>query len=196
VFALQTAAALAYIALANNEAVRVTTIRLVRGAPILQISPVLRHAGRYLSLKPFLVGLVPEGGTALAEGARAYLERQIEGGVVFLISDFLAGEENVREALERLRARRLEVWAIHVVGRHERDLEGVRGRVRLVDSETGELRNVTVGDADRRRYRREFEERIERLREFCHRNGIGHALTSVDHALTTVFPAEGILRLR
>jgi uncharacterized protein (DUF58 family) len=199
-FAQQVVAALAYIGLNNNDAVRVAALRTTGGEVSVSESPVLRHSGRYLFLKSFFRQLEPSGGTALAEGTRWYLERHSEGGVAFVVSDFLVEEPLVREALERLRARRLDVWAIHVVGRGERDLEGLWGRIRLVDAESGELRDVTLSEADRRRYRADFEERAGRLRELCHRNGIGHVLADtgrgVQHALTSAFPSEGMLRLR
>ncbi|MGH7821412.1 MAG: hypothetical protein ACREQ9_16740, partial [Candidatus Binatia bacterium] len=199
-FAVKLAAAVAYVALGNNEPVRVTTIRANGDGPVLEESPLLRHHGRYLRLKPFLGSLAPSGGTALADGVRRYLGRHAEGGMAFLVSDFLVDDSVYEEALTKLRARRLDVWAIHVVGRRERDLEGLRGRMRLRDAETGAFREVTVGEADRRRYRRDFEERVTRLRQFCHRGGIGHAVAfaelGVERNLVGGFATEGMLRLR
>ncbi|MGH7857084.1 MAG: DUF58 domain-containing protein [Candidatus Binatia bacterium] len=199
-FGVRLAAALAYIALNNNEPVRITTLRTDGSGPLLQESPLLRHHGRYPALKPFLAGLAASGGTALADGARAYVERHGEGGMAFLVSDFLVDDPVYEDALTRLRAKRLDVSAVHVIGRRERDPEGLRGRLRLRDAETGAFRDVTLGEADRRRYRDDFEERVARLRRFCHRSGIGHAVAFAEHGvernLVAGFATQGMLRLR
>ena len=193
-------AALAYVALHNNESVRIAVLRANGSGAGGEESPRLRHAGRFLTLRPFLAGLAPSGATALAAGARGYLERHREGGLAIVLSDFLVEEADWRTALEGLRSRRLDVWALQVVGRRERDLEGLRGRFRLRDVETGEVRQVVLSEADRRAYRRDFEERIRRLRGFCHGHGIGHAALpcelGADHALTDVLSREGMIRLR
>jgi uncharacterized protein (DUF58 family) len=198
--AVRLSAALAYVALNNNEPIRIATLRSDGAGPRIEESPLLRHHGRYFGLRPFLTGVTPGGATALASGVRHYLDRHVEGGMAFLLSDFLVEEEACQEALGLLRSRRLDVWAIHIVGRHERDLEGLRGRLRLRDSESGVFRHVTLSERDRRHYRRDFEERLGRLRGFCHRNGIGHvvALTerSVEENLLSAFSTEGMLRLR
>jgi hypothetical protein len=72
--------------------------------------------------------------------------------------------------------------------------------LRLRDSETGAVRDVMLSAADRRRYADAFGARIEAVRSFCHRTSIGHAVVSADsgveHCLTHVLAASGMLRLR
>lgn len=199
-FVSQVAAALAYVALNNNESVRVAAFRRDGNGPTLEESRLLRHRGRAVELKPFLSAVVPGGQTALREGVRNYLERHDEGGIAFVISDFLVESEVYEAALTDLCARRLDVRAIHVAGRHERDLPGLRGRFRLRDVETGAMRDVELSDRERRRYREAFDERAAEIRRFCHRYGIGHAVAfadeGVEHCLTVTLAAEGMLRLR
>ena len=136
-------------------------------------SPLLRHRGRYLRLKPFLSALVPSGSTALLDGVSRYLGNHRERGMAVVISDFLVSPDLYERALERLQARRFQVQAIQVVGREERALEAVGGRLRLRDSETGGIREVVLSAADRRRYAAAFVARVEAIRSFCHRNSIG-----------------------
>ena len=197
--AVRTAAALCWVALNNNESVRVTALRANGSGPVEE-SPVLRHIGRFPVLEPFLSALAPSGRTALAAGIRSYLGRHKEGGLGIVISDFLVEDDDWRTALETLTSRRLDVWAIQIVGRRERNLEGLRGRFRLHDVESGEARRVVLSEKDRRRYRDAFEERLRRVRGFCHRSGIGHAAVpaerGVEYALTEALPREGMLRLR
>jgi uncharacterized protein (DUF58 family) len=199
-FGVRLAGALAYIALNGNDPVRIVALRVgPRGAEVEE-SPQLRHRTRYLRLKPFLSALVPAGGTALLEGVSRYIESHRERGVAIVISDFLVAREVYERALERLQARRLQVQAVQIVGREERALASLSGRLRLRDSETGAVRDVVLSSEERRRYAAAFGARVDDLRSFCHRSSIGHALVSADssvaHALTQVLPASGMLRLR
>jgi len=199
-FAMRLTAALAYIALNNNDPVRVTALRAATNGAAIEESPLLRHRGRYLLLKPFLTAVVPAGQTAFRDGVFRYLERHREKGVAFLISDFLAPTEDYQQALARMRERRLEVHAIHVVGGEERSLGGLRGRVLVRDAEDGATRAVALADADRRRYVGAFEQRASEIRDFCHRYDVGHALLSaeagIESSLATILSAAGMLRLR
>jgi uncharacterized protein (DUF58 family) len=199
-FGVRLAGALAYIALNGNDPVRIAALREgPRGAEVHE-SPLLRHRGRYLRLKPFLSALGPAGGTALVEGVSRYLEAHRERGVAVVISDFLVSRDLYERALERLQASRLQVQAVQVVGREERALAALGGRLRLRDSETGAVREVVLSAADRRRYADSYGARIEAVRSFCHRCSIGHAVASpdsgVEHCLTHVLPVSGMLRLR
>lgn len=195
--ALRIATALSWIALNNNECVRIAALR---GNARVDESAAMRHTGRFPALRSFLSALAAQGRTALGDGVRSYLARHGEGGLAIVLSDFLVEDADWRSALEALSSRRLDVWAIQTVGRQERDLEGLRGRVRLHDVETGEVRPVVLSESVRRRYRSDFEERVRRIRSFCHRNGICHAVVpaerGIGHALTETLPREGMLRLR
>jgi uncharacterized protein (DUF58 family) len=147
-FARRLATALAYIALNNNDPVRVVVFQQGANGPRVAESPLLRHRGRFLQLKPFLAAIAPAGRTALGEGIDKHLERHPERGVAVIVSDFLVPTEVYERALRRLRARRLEVRVIQVIGGEERDLQD-------------------LGSTD-----------------------------GIEHCLTTVLPASGMLRLR
>ena len=196
-FARRLAAALAYIALNNNDPVRVAYLR---GEADLVESAFLRHRGRYLRLQPMLSSARTEGRTLLQDGVRRYLERHRERGSAFLISDFLVPPEDYERALVSIQARKLQVEAIHVVGRAERDVERLAGRLRLRDVETGNVREIALSSAERRRYAEAFAARAERLRTFCHRANIGYALAdaaeTIEHCLTQILAAAGMLRIR
>ena len=122
-FAMRLAAALAYVALNSNDPVRIAATRLGSGGVQIVESPLLRHRGRYLRLKEFFQGLSPSGGTALAEGVTRYLERHRERGLAFVLSDFLVPADVYDGVFARLRGRRLEVYAVHVVGPVEQSLD-------------------------------------------------------------------------
>lgn len=198
-FARKLVAALAYISLNNNDPVRVTALAgAAAGGPAS--SPMLRHRGRYLRLRPVLTSLRAEGPTELLAGVSGYLERHRERGIAILVSDFLVSPAEYEEALSRLAARKLEVQAIQVVGPGEDDLSAWQGRLRLRDVETGVVREVALDGAQRRRYREAFERRTEAIRIFCHARGIVHAVAraedEIEHCLTEVLSRSGMLKLR
>jgi uncharacterized protein (DUF58 family) len=199
-FALRLGAALAYIALNNNDPVRVALLREgARGRDVLE-SALLRHRGRYLRLKPLLAEAATAGRTVLGEGIAHYLERHRERGIAFVISDFLVPPAGYEVPLTQLQARGLDVEAIHVMGSGERALERLGGRLRLRDTETGETRAVTLSAAERRRYAAAFAERMETLRSFCLRGKIGYAAVDaaagIEHCLTKILAVAGMLRMR
>jgi uncharacterized protein (DUF58 family) len=199
-FSRRLVAALAYVALNTNDPIRLAAISAADGGAGLVESPQLRHRGRLSRLEPFLAALAPAGGTALRAGVERYLERHHERGVVFLVSDFLCADEDSEGALQRLQARRMHVIAVHVVGREESTLEGVQGRLRLRDVESGSMREVSLAERDRRRYREAFLARAGHLRGFCHRRRAGYARVlagdGVERALTGPLATTGVLLLR
>lgn len=199
-FALRLAAALAYVALNNNDPVRIALLREGADGPQVEESPLLRHRGRFLRLRPFLSDVTASGFTALSGGVERYLERHRERGVAIVVSDFLVPAEVYERSLTRLRTRGLTVRAIQVIGRRERTVTHLAGRLRVVDAESGGVREVLLSEADRRRYTSAFDARTDTLRGFCHGGGIGHAVAcpedGVEHCLTRVLPSSGMIRLR
>jgi uncharacterized protein (DUF58 family) len=199
-FAARLAAALAYVALNTNDPVRIAALRLGPSGAEVEESPFVRHRGRYRRLQPFLSALTASGGTALDEGIARYVERHRQRGVAFVLSDFLVPPESYERGLEHLRARGVQAHVIQIVGREERGLGSLYGRLRLRDAESGAVRDVLLTAADRRRYADAFAERIAAIRSHCHRNGFGHALASaadgIEHCVKSVLPQAGMMRLR
>lgn len=199
-FATRVAVALAYVALMNNDSVRVAAIHGDGAEPRLETTRLFRHRGRFPELRPFVGGLSPSGASPLATAFGAYLDRHRERGIAFVISDFLAEPDEVERALLALRSRGLEVRAVHVLGHEERELSTLRGRLRLRDVESGGSREVVLGDVDRRRYRETFDARIEALRRWCLRHGVGHVTAdvreTVEALLVRRMAAAGMVRYR
>jgi uncharacterized protein (DUF58 family) len=199
-FAIRAAVALAYVALTNNDSVRLAELHGDGVEARIAETRLFRHRGRFGELRPFVGGLAPSGSSPLSAGIRAYLERHRERGLAFVISDFLAEPDEIERALLALRSRKLEVRAIHVLGREERELATLRGRLRLRDVESGGSREVVLGDADRRRYREAFDARVEALRRWCLRHGVGyvgaHVAENVEELLVRRMAAAGMVRYR
>jgi hypothetical protein len=201
VFALGLAAALGYIVLTNNDALRLVALRKQKGNTLpFMATPLLRHESRFFRLQPFLDSLVPEGKTFLSEAVRTYIGHTREPGVVVLISDFLVEPAQYEEALALLRARRYEVKALQVLGAGELNPARLFRRGKLHDVEEHGERWITLTQENLRRYQDVLTSHLEELRRFCHRHDIFYALVSTEKGLETTviqeLPQLGMLRWR
>jgi len=164
--ALQTAAALAYVALGNLDRVALYPAAEGLGAGL---GPV-RGKGQIHPLLTLLSGQNARGRTDLAAAVAALVQRHRRRGVVVVLSDFYdpAGYE---APLDRLRYGRFEPVVVQITAPDEA-APALRGEVILVDSETGEERPVTVTSALADAYRRRYAARLAALERFCHERAI------------------------
>ena len=185
-YALEVAAALAYIGMSNMDAVNV----LPFGTALREGRWGLKGRGKVFGLFDFLSSLTPRGETRLAAATKEFVGRERRRGVVIVISDFF-DMEGYAPALKYLRHRRHDVYCIHVVDPGEEE-PALRGDLRLVDAETGKFREVNVTDGLLRRYRESFEKLARAVERLCIQNEMGYV-----RARTTVPFDElvlGILR--
>ena len=173
--ARQVAAALAYIGMSNLDDATVQTF----GADLGPATRRMRGKGQVRHLFEFLTGLPANGETDLRRSLRRFIGVQRRRGVVVVISD-LYDRDGVIPALRYLKSRRHDVYVIHVVDQDEQD-PPLRGDLRLVDSETGAYRDITVTDTLRRRYREAFEGHAKLVESHCRSSETGYvrALTQV-----------------
>jgi uncharacterized protein (DUF58 family) len=172
------AAALGFIGLVNMERVGVGVLREL----VTEGWAPTRGRGHVVSLLEFLSRVTPVGGTRLNDGLQNYAMRSRDPGLAVVISDLLdpAGyETGVRALLER----RFDVHLVHVLAPEELDPE-LAGDLRLVDSETAEVRELSVDGDAIRAYRRRLRAFLERAEAFCRAQEIGY------HRVTTNTPAE------
>jgi hypothetical protein len=130
----------------------------------------------------FLTNVKPGGGTVLNDGLGAYALRAREPGLAVVLSDLLdpAGFENgVRALLER----RFDVHLIHLLDPEEMSPD-LAGDLRLIDSETGEVRELSVDGEALRDYRERLSQFFERIETFCRTKEIGY------HRVITDTPVE------
>ncbi len=197
-FARQVAAAVGYVALCgfdrvslhifpepdpaapNVDAAALSAEMAARGA--------LRSVrGRKSSLQYFqnLTQLTARGSADLNEGLRRGALASRQTGVAVVLSDFLdpAGYE---AGLNALIGRGFQVNAIQILAPEELN-PATYGDLRLVDSETGVMQEVTFGKYRLKAYQQTVQNFCQRLREFC--SGRGMSFFSVSSEM----PLEQLL---
>jgi len=167
-YAVRLAAALGFVGLVNLERVGVGVLR----ERMTEGWTPARGRNQVLPLMEFLSSLRPAGSTSLGEGLAQYALRAREAGVAVVISDLMdpAGYER---GLKALLERRFDVHVIHVLSPDEMN-PGFGGDLRLVDAETGEMRDLTLDGEAQRIYRQRLREFLERAEQFCRSKEISY----------------------
>ncbi len=171
------AAALGFIGLVSMERVGVGVLR----ERVAEGWPPARGRNQVVNLFDFLGRVQSAGGTSLNDGLQNYALRAREPGLAVVISDLLdpnGYEAGVRALLER----RFDVHLIHVLTPEEMNPE-LAGDLRLVDSETGELRELSVDGDTVRAYRERLRQFLERAEAFCRAQEIGYHRVTVDSSV-------------
>ncbi len=168
------AAALGFIGLVSMERVGVGVLR----ERVAEGWPPTRGRNQVMHLFDFLGRVRPAGGTTLNDGLQNYARRAREPGLAVVISDLLdpgGFEAGVRTLLEH----RFDVHLIHVLAPEEMNPE-LAGDLRLVDSETGEVRELSVDGDAIRAYRERLRQFLERVEAFSRAREIGYHRVTVD----------------
>jgi uncharacterized protein (DUF58 family) len=177
-YASRVAAALGFVGLVSLERVGVGVLR----EKVSEGWPPTRGRNQFVAMVDFLAGLRAGGATSLNHGLANYAMRAREPGLVVLFSDLLdpvGFEAGVRALLER----RFEVHIVHVLTPEEVH-PTLAGDLRLHDSETDELREITVDGDALRSYRQRLGQFLERVEGFCRSAEIGY------RRVTTEMPIE------
>ena len=172
------ALALGFVGLVNLERVGISVLRerMAEGW-----SPA-RGRAHVFPLMDFLGKLRPGGGTSLNEGLAQYTLRAREAGLAVLISD-LMDPGGCERGLKALLERRFDVHVIHLLAADEMS-PSFGGDLRLVDAETGELRDLTLDGEALRIYRQRLRDFLERAEQFCRGKEISY------HRVVTDTPVE------
>lgn len=176
-YARQLAAALGYLALARFDRVSVATFN----ERIQERSTVIRGKAQAMGLLRFLNGIEVGGGTNVDNALAAYCVGVARGGIAVLVSDLLSAD-TTRLGIERLMRAGLEVTVVHVLDPQE-IRPGMAGEVELIDSETGETIDITIGQEARRAYEERIAAWCSGLRDFFVARGIGYLMVSTDTSL-------------
>ena len=173
-YAMQVAAALAYVGLANLD--RVSLVAL--NDRVVDHLPAARGKGRIFTVFKFLRGLRASGQTDLAAACRTFVAQNKRRGIAILVSDLYA-PEGYEAGLNTLRYGRFEPGVIQIVDRHEARPD-VHGDLSLVDCETGETRQVTVTKGLLDRYAQVHQRYCHEIGQFCREKQVPHFLAHTD----------------
>lgn len=154
-------AALGYIALCNFDRVSVTAISARLGVRLHD----LHGKGHAFTLFSWLKNLQAEGTTQFARTLTEYTLLARQPGLVIIVSDFLA--EGIDEGLRALVGRHFSPTLLQVLAPEE-IAPPLTGDLRLVDAETGAVREVTITSGLLARY----QQRLQAHRDFL--TGLGN----------------------
>jgi uncharacterized protein (DUF58 family) len=196
--ALAIGASLAYIGMADNDAVRIGAFAMHRGSMKLEATPFHRRRESYLNFKSFVTSVRAGGDTRLGAAVDELLLQRRPAGTVVVISDFLVNEGDVEDAFKRLVAARHDVKVVHVMGEQESTASYPPGLYRIRDAETGEVRETVLGPTAVATLRRKVESIAARIREICTAHAITYAQAfgagNLEAFMERELPLLGIVR--
>lgn len=191
-YAMQVAAALAYVGLANLD--RVSLVTLADG--LRDRLPPARGKGRIFKVFEFMRGVSPGGRTQLETALRAFVHQNKRRGLAVLLSDFY-DPEGYQAAINVLRYNKFEPLILQIYDPKEAKPR-LRGDLRLLDCETGEAREVTITPGLLSAYAEAHAAYCRELEEFCSSKQVPlfRADTSVpfEDLVLRVFRRGGFLR--
>jgi uncharacterized protein (DUF58 family) len=182
-FARQIAAAIGYVALCGFD--RVTVVPFPETKEITMLRGSLRAVrGRKSAMTFFqnMSRLTCGGSMNFNEALRRGALEARQAGAAIVLSDFLdpAGYE---AGISALTGRGFQVSAVQILAPEELNPTQY-GDLRLVDSESGAVQEVTFGKFRLSNYRQTVENFCQTLKEFCQRRGVNYFRASSDDSLS------------
>jgi uncharacterized protein (DUF58 family) len=174
------AAALCYIGLAHLDRVTILPFASHLG---LESKPG-RGKGRIFRVFDQLERLDAVGATNLREAFTEFASRDRQQGLAVVISDFL-DTLGFEPGLKILRTLGHDVCVVHVASERDRDPGGY-GEARLVDAETGDLRDVDVTPKLAAAYRDAWQAHATELEHFCGRYDVSYVRADADRPFEEV----------
>jgi uncharacterized protein (DUF58 family) len=171
-YAKRAAAALGYVALSGLD--RVGFASLSNGASTA-LTPKRGKANMF-PIFDWLKSVTPDGQTNLADSLQSFALRTTTPGVAIVISDFF--DPDYEKGVMALLSRRFEVSLIHVLDDEEVHPTLV-GDLKLIDSEDGADREISVTPSLLRRYERAVEDFCAGIERFSLRYGVNYVRTTV-----------------
>lgn len=189
------ALALAYVVLANEDAVQLHA--LTEGGAKKSATPFVRGRQRLLDLSAFLQAQRAQGKVDPPVALAHHLQTVHRPGKAIWISDFLFPIETAQAGLNLLRSADFDLAVIQVLGKNELDPPLEPSGLRLVDSESQEAAIVRFDAQAKQEYLRRLELHNRALRTYCHQTGVYYArlVTNQDlqHFVLRELPALRIL---
>ncbi len=191
-YAMQVAAALAYVGLANLDRVAILPV----GDRLVARLPPSRGKNRIFRVFDFLQHCPIGGKTELAECMKDFVAQNKRRGLAVVISDFY-DPKGFEAGLNPLRYHRFEPFVLEVYDLREAAPK-LAGDLTLVDCETGDTREVTVSKSLLEAYEREFEKYQQQIEGYCTKYAVPffrtHTSIPFDELVLKIFRSGGFLR--
>jgi uncharacterized protein (DUF58 family) len=181
-FAKQIAGAVGYVALCGFDRVSVNVFpEAAEQTPWRSALRAVRGRKSSLTFFQNLNHVQPHGSADFNASLRRGALEARQAGVALVLSDFLdpAGYEG---GLTALVGRGFSVNAVQILAPEEMNPE-TYGDLKLIDSETGVMQEVTFGKFRLAAYQQTVRNYCQRLKEFCQSRGISFFTTTSDASL-------------
>jgi len=180
--ALKLSGALAYLALNNLDRVCLNSL----AGTLVKQSSVLSGRGMFRQCADFLENMQFDGVTDLNSCIK---KKEFKGsGVSIVFSDFFT-PGGIEDAVKYLLYKKQDVILVHVLAPEELNPE-LEGQMRLLDSETGEARDISVTPAMLLQYDKELSLFMNNIREFCSRMGAAYIQVSSEEPIEKIVLEE------
>jgi len=191
-YAKQLAAALGFVGLVRSDRVKIETL----GQSAARAAPMLRGRRSLWQMLDYLEQLQPGETTSMVEGIKSFCLRNSGKGIVVLISD-LMDKSGYEGALRYLLAQDMDVYVVHVLSAEEIDPD-VKGDLRLVDCEDGDVAEITVSRPLMNRYKQTLAAFVGSAKDFCSRRGMTYLLAKnevpIEDLVTGYLRQRGLVR--
>lgn len=176
------AAALSYISLSNYD--RVSLVFLSDTIEVYK--KALRGRNSFGEVLNLMEELKYNGQTDIYNTITKF-DFKTGRGISIVISDFFT-KGNIKDLISYLKFRKQEVYICHVLSPQEINPD-VSLSLRLVDSETGEFKDVTASPSLVKAYTRVLERFLKETEEFCNNYGAHYILSE------TSLPVEQMIKM-
>ncbi|MFO0666466.1 MAG: DUF58 domain-containing protein [Polyangiaceae bacterium] len=191
-YAKRTAAALAYVGLANLDRVSIVTANEKLSGRM----PETRGKARIFKVFRFLQNAKGAGQTALESALRSFVAQNKRRGLAVVLSD-LYDPAGFERGINVLRYNKFDPFVIHITDRTEAEPK-LSGDVLLYDCETGAEREVTVTRGVLNRFKEAYGEYLTEIEHFCSGRQVPYVRADVslpfEELVLRVFRRGGFLR--
>ena len=176
--ARKVAAAISYMALCGGDSLNPVAV----GKPVAA-SRILRGRSSFLRADSWLASQTPDGDQSLSQSLRAFASSKARPGLAIIISDGL--DPDIAQAVGVLSGRGHEVGFVQVLSQEELDPD-IEGDLRLLDSESGQVVEITATSSAVRSYLANLEAHCDALAAACRRYGGRYHRISSDETMHTL----------
>jgi uncharacterized protein (DUF58 family) len=166
-YARRALAALSFLGLANLDKISVWSF----SSDIISFLSPKKGKAQIFTITEFLERLSPDGVTDFAASSSSFVSKAGRPGLAVILSDFF-DPEGYEKGLKTLLHTKFDIFLLHVFDSRDATPDFLSD-ARLIDSETGESKEVTVNSKIREVYEREFGIYQKEIEAFATRHGAG-----------------------